>query len=639
MIIFYFFLGQNILSLINLYYIKMKIMKKLSISKTIFLAIILLSQIKSDEITISLNDISTDTINDNYEINSKVLNINSNGIFIITGECNECQILINENLEITLTINSISIDNSNTGPFVISKKSKVNLILVGESTITDNESNEDSESFEGAAIKFKKSSSLSINGDGKLNVNGNIKNGIKGAKSSSLNINSGTLVISAVKNGLACDDKLTINDGTITITSQSDGIKSDPDSDDDKSEGTITVNGGKITINSQNDAIQAAYKLIINGGNFDITTFNGASSSGFDEDTMSAKGLKCSTNEHENVTNVIEITGGKFILNTRDDAIHSDYNITIKGGTFDISTGDDGVHAEKFLILGELNADDSLIDLKITQSYEGLEGAYIYIYSGKYNIIASDDGINAAGDTDESCSMGEGGNQDGQGGFPGGQESPKDAGQGFNGGNDSMNGMQSKCYIFYLNIYGGDIYVNCESDGLDANGNITISGGNVEIWGMEKGGDGDPIDLDGTLTITGGTILAGGSQGMEPVHKYVKTISQEFIYTTDSINANTEISIKNGDTNIRTFTIPKNINYLFYTSKDTNENYRLSEGTTYNRTDALNSVENDNNFRGMNNPNFNNKDSNTNSTSSSSSSFLSSLNILILLLLCLILKY
>jgi len=135
--------------------------------------------IKSDEITISLNDISTDTINDNYEINSKVLNINSNGIFIITGECNECQILINENLEITLTINSISIDNSNTGPFVISKKSKVNLILVGESTITDNESNEDSESFEGAAIKFKKSSSLSINGDGKLNVNGNEKIGSK----------------------------------------------------------------------------------------------------------------------------------------------------------------------------------------------------------------------------------------------------------------------------------------------------------------------------------------------------------------------------------------------------------------------------------------------------------------------------
>ena len=605
----------------------MKTKKNSIFSKIILGFIILLAQIKSDDISISLNDISTDTINENYEINSNVLNITSSRTFIITGECTECQILIYENLKITLTINSISLDNSNTGPFVISKKSKVNLILVGESTINDNESNEDSELFEGAAIKFKKSSSLTIDGDGKLNVNGNIKNGIKGAKSSSLSINGGNLVISAVKNGLACDDKLTINDGTITITSQSDGIKSEPDSDDDKSEGTITINGGEIKINSQSDAIQAAYKLIINGGNFDITTYNGASTTGFDKDTMSAKGLKCSTNEHENVTNVIEITGGKFILNTRDDAIHSDYNITIKGGIFEISTGDDGVHAEKFLILGELNADDSLIDLKITKSYEGLEGAYIYIYSGKYNIIASDDGINAAGDTDESCSrqgggMGFGGNQPngGQksGQFPNGQRWLE-----FNWGNGSKNDMQSKCYIFYIYIFGGDIYVNCESDGLDANGNINISGGNLEIWGMKKGGDGDPIDVDGTLTISGGTILAGGSQGMEPAHKFVKTIDQEFIYTTDSINVNTEISIKNEDTIIRTFTIPKNINYLFYTSEGTNGNYKFSEVNTFKREDALNSLGND-------------YDSNNNSNSSSN---LFSLKILNLLLLCLIALY
>ena len=125
-------------------------------------------------------------------------------------------------------------------------------------------------------------------------------------------------------------------------------------------------------INSQGDDIQAGYKLLITGGNFDITTFNGASASGFDEDTMSAKGLKCSTNEHENVTNVITISGGTFVFNTRDDAIHSDYNVAITGGKFEISTGDDGVHAEKYLVLGEMNADNSLIDLKITKSYEGL---------------------------------------------------------------------------------------------------------------------------------------------------------------------------------------------------------------------------------------------------------------------------
>ena len=52
-----------------------------------------------------------------------------------------------------------------------------------------------------------------------------------------------------------------------------------------------------------------------------------------------------------------------------------------------------------------------MIDLKIIKSNEGLEDAIIYIYSGKYNIISSEDLINAVGDTDESCSM-EVGNMD-----------------------------------------------------------------------------------------------------------------------------------------------------------------------------------------------------------------------------------
>ena len=605
-----------------------------SILSKCFFIMIALTQIKSEEISISLNEIETEVLdNQNYIISSSILNITTGGDYKITGKCSECQILIDQGIDVSLTVNSIEIDNSNTCPLLISKKAKVNLILEGESSITDNEINEDSESFEGAGIKFKKSSSLTINGEGKLKVISNIKNGIKGGEKSSLTIDSGNLEITAVNNGLACDNLLTINGGSISIISQGDGIKADPDSDDSKSEGTIKITGGAITINSLGDAIQAGYKLLITGGTFDITTFNGASASGFDEDTMSAKGLKCSTNEHENVTNVLTINGGTFVFNTRDDAIHSDYNVTITGGKFEISTGDDGVHAEKYLILGEMNADNSLIDLKITKSYEGLEGSYIYIYSGKYSVISSDDGINAAGDTDESCSMG-GGNM-GQGGrpfrnlqFPGGNMGGQGGPQGGFGGNDSMN---SKCFIFYMNIYGGDIYINCESDGLDANGNITISGGNLEIWGMKSGGDGDPIDVDGTLTITGGTILAGGSQGMEPAHKFASTISQEFIYSTNSYSANKEISIKDDDNVIRTFTVPKQINYLFYTSKETNTDYKFSDGTTYSREDALSEVGNDNNSPWGGNKNDRNPESST-----SSSSFIS-LNIILYLLFGLIL--
>ena len=545
---------------------------------------LLVSQINSEVISISLNDIATDVSNDNYIISSKVLTLKNNIEYKLTGSCSECQIFVNKKTEMTITIQSIQIDNSNTGPFVIGKSAKVNLILEGESLISDNESidDESEDSFEGAGIKFKGSSSLIISGTGTLEVKGNPKNGIKGGSESTLIINSGTLKISAAKNALACDNLLTINDGTINIISESDGIKSEPDEDDNDSKGTIIINGGTININSQSDAIQAAYKLEINGGIFYINTYEGAYSTTFDSDTMSAKGLKCSTDEHENITNQLIINGGEFHLNTSDDAIHSDYNVTITKGIFDILTLDDGIHADQYLILGQKGqSDNTLLQITIAKSYEGLEGSQVYIYSGTYHIIASDDGINAAGDTDDSCQTG--GNTGGIGpGNTGGGMGP--------GGNFGPRNLQnSQCYNFHIYIYGGDIYVNTESDGLDANGNIYISGGNLEVWGMSSGGDGDPIDMDGTLYITGGTVLAGGNQGMEPVHQSANTIYQNFIYSTNSYSANKEIKITSGSEVIKTITIPKRTNYLFYTSSDTNSNYKFSEGTTNYKTASTSS--------------------------------------------------
>ena len=46
---------------------------------------------------------------------------------------------------------------------------------------------------------------------------------------------------------------------------------------------------------------------------------------------------------------------------------------------------------------------------------------------------------------------------------------------------------------------------------------------------MKKSGDGDPIGVEGTLATT------GGSQEMEPSHKFASTISQEFIYSINTL--------------------------------------------------------------------------------------------------------
>ena len=526
------------------------------------------------QVEITLSSSMVDTSEDAYEISNKIVILNKSTDYTIKGTCSECGIEVKKGTSPTITLSSINIDNSKTGPFVIKKNCEVKLILEGKSTIIDKETNETSSDFEGAGIKFKSGSNLTISGTGSLIILGNIKNGIKGASLSNLIINSGTLNITCVNNAIAADDSIVINGGNFYIkTTEGDGIKSDPDADDADSKGTLTINGGNFYISSYNDGIQAKSKLIINDGNFSIKTYkNGASSSGFNKHTESAKGIKVSTNE-TNINIELIINGGNFNLNTIDDAVHSDGDLTIKGGIFIINTGDDGIHADKNLILGEKNAKDDLIKINITKSYEGIEGAQIYIYSGTYRVIAQDDGINSAGDSTEECRGGVTPNNNNFG--PGGNNNRP-------GGLRNLRGkvrkLQSQCAIYHMNFYGGNIYVNAEHDGLDANGNVNIYGGNIEIWGARANSDGDFVDLDGKMSITGGTIFGGGNVGM--INPTGWQNSQGKIYQQGQVGANSEINVVSGSTNIKTYVTPKNINYIYYSSPSVDSNYKFSVSNT-----------------------------------------------------------
>ena len=524
----------------------------------------------ANSVEITLSSSMEDTTTDTYEIKSNILTLLSNEEYIIKGSCSECGIEVKKATSPTITLSSINIDNSNTGPFVIKKEANVKLILEGISKIIDKETDETLDDFEGAGIKFKSGSTLTISGTGTLIVLGNIKNGIKGASASNLIIESGTFNVTCVNNGIAADGSVIINGGIFNIeTSEGDGIKSDPDYGDTDSEGSLTINDGTFNINSYNDGIQAKAKLIINGGTFNIKTFkDGSSATNFDKDLYSAKGIKVSTNETTDISMLI--SGGTFNLNTADDSLHSDGNLTITGGTFIISSGDDAVHADQYLILGKNGDNNNLIKLNISKSYEGLEGAQVYIYSGTYRVIASDDGINAAGDTTDECSqgnMGPGGNNGGRGGrFGLGARNLK--------GKRIRKLQQSQCNTFHINIYGGDIYVNAESDGLDANGNIVISGGNIEVWGARTGSDGEFADLDGQFSITGGTFFGGGNAQMANPSSWSNT--QQKIYGQNSVSANNVVNIMSGSNIIKSYTSPKNIGYLYYTSPNVDTTYKFS---------------------------------------------------------------
>jgi hypothetical protein len=96
----------------------------------------------------------------------------------------------------------------------------------------------------------------------------------------------------------------------------------------------------------------------------------------------STKGIKAAGN--------LTLTGGRFTIDSADDAIHSNASITVNGGIYQIATGDDGFHADYTLTV-------SSGTINITTSYEGLEALHINVNDGDITIYASDDGLKDGG--------------------------------------------------------------------------------------------------------------------------------------------------------------------------------------------------------------------------------------------------
>ncbi|MBO4326285.1 MAG: carbohydrate-binding domain-containing protein [Clostridia bacterium] len=188
-------------------------------------------------------------------------------------------------------------------------------------------------------------------------------------------------------------------------------------------------------------------------------------SGGSAKTTYSSKGIKA--------YNEVRIDGGVVTILSGDDGIHANSdsvlengssgagNVTVSGGTVNITSADDGIHADNVLTIsgGTVN---------ISESYEGLEGNTVNIAGGSTFIYASDDGINA-------CR---------------GSSTP------------------------LVNITGGYLDVTTSSgdtDGIDSNGNITVSGGFVIVkGGSSQGNVAGSIDVDGSVKVTGGTVVALG---------------------------------------------------------------------------------------------------------------------------------
>ncbi|MBQ3889446.1 MAG: carbohydrate-binding domain-containing protein, partial [Clostridia bacterium] len=399
-------------------------------------------------------------------VSNSVLTISKEGTYILSGSANDLQITVDaDGANVKLVLKGATVANSNGPALYVKAADNVRITLADgtENVLSDGSSYSltDGDTEIDAAVFSK--DDLAINGSGSLTVTGNYKHGIVGKDD--VAIASGNVTVTAAKAGIVGKDSVRIAGGTLTVTAGSDGIRADNDEDPDK--GYITVGEATLTITAGNDGLQAETVLKLDGADVTVTAGGGASNTNRSSDE-SYKGLKAGSD--------LYINGGTYVLNTADDAIHSNGTVSITGGTFTVASGDDAVHADTDLGIsgGTMN---------VSTCYEGLEGSKIVIAGGQITLTASDDGLNAAGGNDSSQ----------QGGFFGGDPFSSSGGS--------------------IEITGGYLYLTVEGDGVDSNGSVTQSGGTVLVSGPTNSGNGS-LDYNGTYALTGGTLVALGSNGM-----------------------------------------------------------------------------------------------------------------------------
>ena len=438
---------------------------------------------------------------DGVAINGQTVTITAEGTYIFSGTLSEGQIVVDaDNAKVQIVFDNVDITCASSAAVYVKSAEKVFVTLAegAQNTLRNTDEYVAIDDNNIDAVIFAKSD-LTLNGTGSLTIVSAEGHGI--VSKDDLKITGGTYDIIAAGHALSGKDSVRIADGTFILTAEKDGIHAE--NADDEEKGYIYIADGDFAITSDGDGMDASNIVQIEDGTFDITAGGGAANSlkthesdmpggGMsqnierpdgdsmpqmgekpDEESMSQMGEKpdgenmpqdTTTDESGTSTKGIKAGGGMYLnggtyqIDSADDSIHSNANITIADGTYTLATGDDGVHADDALTV-------NVGTITVTESYEGLEGLTVTINDGTIDITASDDGINTAGEK--------------------------------------------------MELNGGYIHILAGGDGVDSNGDLTINGGEIYIDGPSDNGN-SAIDYGdrSSAYVNGGMLVAIGSSGM-----------------------------------------------------------------------------------------------------------------------------
>lgn len=319
---------------------------------------------------------------------------------------------------------------------------------------------------------------------GTLNVVGNVKHAIKAGEY--ISIKNATLnITSAVGDGISCNQYFLMQSGTVNISGTGDdGIQCDLDGDastgetedhEDEDSGNIYISGGNITVNCAAIAakgIKSAGDIFISGNPvIDITTTGKGEWDEEDLETNAACGISADGD--------IDISGGTLTLTSTGSGgkgMKCDSVLTISGGDITVTT------------TGALYYNNGTTEnTNYTGNTDNVSSDY----------YSSPKGIKAGVKTQVGNSYTYGGGMV----VSGGKVKVTTSGR-------NAEGIESKNY---LNVTGGEIYINAYDDGINSAQDMTITDG--YIYSHSNNNDG--IDANGNIYLNGGLVYAIGSRSPE----------------------------------------------------------------------------------------------------------------------------
>ena len=247
------------------------------------------------------------------------------------------------------------------------------------------------------------------------------------------------------------------------------------------------------------------------------------------------------------------ITGGTITISAVEDAIHVNDSIRIKDAAITVTAGDDGL----------LTSNE-------------VENGYLYIESGTLDVTASGDGIHTTGDI--TVAGGETNISAGDDGIH------SDASVFVQSGTILISDCYEGIEALIIDVSGGDVSINCEDDGFNANGGSgDMFGGGGQMGGGHNDGTSGHGGMHGSGTDEGttgemptppdrsGESMSGGM----PTGQETETASGSGQSSADTEDVETYISISGG--NIRIVNeVGQDADGL-----DSNGDIKISGGTIY----------------------------------------------------------